>query len=327
MGPGGKQRTDSTHVVAAVRDRHRLELAGESVRACLEALAVAAPWWLAGVIDVPGWSRRYSVRVDSWRLPSSQAKRVELALAYARDGYALVEACYRADTPGWRREVEAVQVLRIVLLQNATRTVTEAGTEVQANRADQDAADWQARYAIRAGVEGTIHQAIAVTGTRNARYKGLPKTHLEHVYAAVALNLIRLHAWWNGHPLDRTRTAISPDQNSRWPRSRELTTRVTVRGKRALSAPGMACTVAAAGAQPYYRAHLVRTQLRATHEFAHPTSTRTGYGSAGIRHARDHATQQTHRRYQRTASTITSGGSRTGEGGPCNGIGGRGEFS
>ena len=161
MGPGGKQRTDSTHVVAAVRDRHRLELAGESVRACLEALAVAAPWWLAGVIDVPGWSRRYSVRVDSWRLPSSQAKRVELALAYARDGYALVEACYRADTPGWRREVEAVQVLRIVLLQNATRTVTEAGTEVQANRADQDAADWQARYAIRAGVEGTIHQAIA----------------------------------------------------------------------------------------------------------------------------------------------------------------------
>src|SRR6266498_1066371 len=35
---GGKKRTDSTHVVAAVRDLNRLELAGESVRACLEAL-------------------------------------------------------------------------------------------------------------------------------------------------------------------------------------------------------------------------------------------------------------------------------------------------
>jgi hypothetical protein len=27
------------------------------------------------------------------------------------------------------------------------------------------------------------------------------------VYSAVALNLIRLDAWWNGHPLDRTRTS------------------------------------------------------------------------------------------------------------------------
>ena len=34
----GKQRTDSTHVVAAVAALNRLELAGESVRAALEAL-------------------------------------------------------------------------------------------------------------------------------------------------------------------------------------------------------------------------------------------------------------------------------------------------
>ena len=43
VAAGGKMRTDSTHVIAAVRDLNRLELAGESVRACLEALAVAAP--------------------------------------------------------------------------------------------------------------------------------------------------------------------------------------------------------------------------------------------------------------------------------------------
>ncbi|WUO17908.1 hypothetical protein OG985_44850 [Streptomyces sp. NBC_00289] len=35
----------------------------------------------------------------------------------------------------------------------------------------------------------------------------MARTHLEHVYSAVALNLIRLHAWWNGHPMDRTRTS------------------------------------------------------------------------------------------------------------------------
>ena len=47
IGPGGKARTDSTHVISAVRDLNRLELAGESVRACAEALAAAAPDWLA----------------------------------------------------------------------------------------------------------------------------------------------------------------------------------------------------------------------------------------------------------------------------------------
>ncbi|MFE7332377.1 transposase [Streptomyces sp. NPDC057565] len=73
-------------------------------------------------------------------------------------------------------------------------------------RTQQSDEHWRAKYATRAGVEGTIHQAVAVTGMRRARYHGLDKTHLEHAFSAVALNLIRLDAWWNGHPLDRTRT-------------------------------------------------------------------------------------------------------------------------
>src|SRR6266508_3947490 len=76
---------------------------------------------------------------------------------------------------------------------------------LDAARAEQHTKPWQATYALRAVVEGTIKQAVAVTGIRRARYRGLPKTHLEHTYAAVALNLLRLDAWWNGHPLDRTR--------------------------------------------------------------------------------------------------------------------------
>lgn len=86
------------------------------------------------MIDVAGWAQRYGARIDSWRLPASEAKREELALAYARDGYALVGACYRADAPAWLCEVEAVGVLRVVLLQNYTRTVTQAGTEVTGGR-------------------------------------------------------------------------------------------------------------------------------------------------------------------------------------------------
>lgn len=72
--------------------------------------------------------------------------------------------------------------------------------------AEQDQ-EWRAKYALRADVEGTIRQAIAVTGSRRACYRVLAKTHLEHVYCAVALNLIRLDAWLNGQPLNHTRTS------------------------------------------------------------------------------------------------------------------------
>jgi transposase len=431
LAPGGKQRTDSTHVIAAVRDLNRLELVGESVRAALEALTAAAPEWVDQVLVVPDWSHRYQQRIDTWRMPSSQTKKAELALNYGKDGFTLLQAVYNPASPAWLRELPAVQILRTVLLQNYTRTVAGNGREVvkrresateggdglppgstrltspydtdarwsakrdtfwngfklhvsetcsapgQADpadttprrrarpqrpnlltnvattdatvpdskaldpihqslqrrgllpaahyldsgypsaelivgslktygialvtpvllnhsrqakdqqgfaahdftidweteqatcpagkssvtwnpvvqagvpktvvsfaaadctpcpfkdqctsaksnrrqislhprelaqaldqaRAEQQTKDWQQDYALRAGVEGTIRQATAVTGIRRARYRGLAKTHLDHVFSAVALNLIRLDAWWNGHPLDRTRTS------------------------------------------------------------------------------------------------------------------------
>jgi transposase len=127
---GGKQRTDSTHVVAAVAALNRLELAGESVRAALEALAAAHPDWLAQRICVADWNRRYGTPMTSWRPPQSEAKREELATAYARDGYTLLEAVYDPPAPPWLREIPAIDVLRRVLLQNYTRTITASGREV-----------------------------------------------------------------------------------------------------------------------------------------------------------------------------------------------------
>lgn len=127
---GGKQRTDSTHVISAVRDLNRLELAGESVRAAVEAIAAVAPDWFAAAFDVPGWSHRYGHRVDSWRLPTSQTKRDQLALDYGTDGYALIEAVYSPIAPRWLRELPAVQVLRTVLLQNYYAHEDQAGKRV-----------------------------------------------------------------------------------------------------------------------------------------------------------------------------------------------------
>ncbi|WP_338714586.1 hypothetical protein QBW32_26655 [Streptomyces acidiscabies] len=78
---------------------NRLELAGESVRAALEALAVAAPAWLAGQVDVVEFAHRYGPRVDGWRMPSSQTKRDRLAQVFGQDALALCRAAWAPDAP------------------------------------------------------------------------------------------------------------------------------------------------------------------------------------------------------------------------------------
>ncbi|GAA3478123.1 hypothetical protein GCM10018966_026530 [Streptomyces yanii] len=130
IGAGGKQRTDSTHVISAVRDLNRLELAGESVRAALEALAVAAPAWLAEHIDVAEFAHRYGPRVNGWTMPESKTRRDRLGLVFAADGYRLCEAAWAADAPVWIRDIEAVAVLRTVLAQTYYRRTDTRGREV-----------------------------------------------------------------------------------------------------------------------------------------------------------------------------------------------------
>ncbi len=415
---GGRQRTDSTHVLGRIRDLNRLELAGESVRAALEALSAAAPDWLAGVID-DSWQQVYGQRIDNLRLPGSETKRTALAVQYGRDGYHLLEALRAPGAPSWLAELPTVGALRRIWVQQYYRVIDEHGEKVVrreasehglppgrlrlvspydtdarysekrgkgwlgykvhfsetcseaadddpttglpeapnlitnvatteasvpdvamtapihdmtlardlapdehivdagytsadlllaarargitllgplladtspqarsggytteaftidwehhqvtcpqgatsiawspcrqrgtettvvkfaaatcqacpakdrctrssrsgrqltlrprevhdavvAARAGQDSQQWKDRYKIRAGVEGTMRQTTHVTGIRRARYLGLAKTQLEHYAAAASVNLIRLDAWWNSRPLDRTRTS------------------------------------------------------------------------------------------------------------------------
>jgi transposase len=135
---GGKQRTDSTHVISAVRDLNRLELAGESVRAALEALAVAAPDWLAGAIDVGEFAHRYGPRVDSWRLPESKTKRDRLAVVYGQDAVTLVRAVHSAAAPAWLAELPAVELLRQMLVQTYYLCTDTRGREVIVRRDTQE---------------------------------------------------------------------------------------------------------------------------------------------------------------------------------------------
>src|SRR5947209_15438908 len=70
----GKQRTDSTHVLAAIRSLNRLECVGETMRHALNTLAVVAPEWLRACSD-PAWVDRYGARVDDARLPQTPQER------------------------------------------------------------------------------------------------------------------------------------------------------------------------------------------------------------------------------------------------------------
>jgi hypothetical protein len=99
------------NVLGRIRGLNRLELAGEAVRAALEALAAAAPGWLAGVIDA-SWQQVYGQRIDNLRLPESETRRTALAVQYGRDGYHLLEAVYAPSAPGWLAGLPAVQALR-----------------------------------------------------------------------------------------------------------------------------------------------------------------------------------------------------------------------
>lgn len=78
---------------------------------------------------------------------------------------------------------------------------------LQAARARQTTPDFQKIYATRAGIEGTLSQAVRVAGLRRARYLGLAKTKLQHLITATAINLLRVAAWLMGRPLARTRTS------------------------------------------------------------------------------------------------------------------------
>jgi len=153
---GGRQRTDATCVVAAVRELNRLELVTETLRAALEALTAAAPEWLTAMVP-EDWYQRYGQRASDYRLPQAEAARAALAVTVGADGFALLEAVHAADAPSWLRQVPAVQILRAVWIQQYYRDGQGLrwrgkGELPPAALAIDSPYDTDARYGIKRGV-------------------------------------------------------------------------------------------------------------------------------------------------------------------------------
>jgi transposase len=113
----GRQRSDSTHVLAKIRSLNRVEVVGETFRATLNVLAVAAPEWLGEQMQ-EGWVERYEHRVEDYRLPDGKQAREAYALVIGQDGSTLLTAIYASLTPAWLRDLPAVQTLRRVWVQH-----------------------------------------------------------------------------------------------------------------------------------------------------------------------------------------------------------------
>jgi transposase len=75
-----------------------------------------------------------------------------------------------------------------------TLTVSEQAAHVALveRREEQSTPAFFKRYHRRAGIEGTISQALRTTTLRRSPYVGVSKTHLHHLVVATALNFVRL---------------------------------------------------------------------------------------------------------------------------------------
>jgi transposase len=113
---GGKQRTDSTHVLARARSLSNLECVAETLRAVLNDLASIDADWLAARIS-HDWLQRYGHRAENYRLPKAESQRKELAEQIGEDGLFLLQQLEHDETPKALRELESVGVLRQVWQQ------------------------------------------------------------------------------------------------------------------------------------------------------------------------------------------------------------------
>jgi transposase len=112
----GRQRTDATHVLAAIRTLGRLECVGECLRQALNAVAQVAPLWLRRWVPST-WFAHYADRFDDYRLPEAKDERTALAEQIGHDGRWLLQHVAAPLAPADLGDLPAIQVLRRVWLQ------------------------------------------------------------------------------------------------------------------------------------------------------------------------------------------------------------------
>jgi transposase len=112
----GKQRTDSTHILAAIKTLNRLELVAETIIHTLNVLATVAPEWLKGWVPAE-WYNQYEKRIDEYRLPQDEKERQVFAETIGTDGHLLLKMINSSSAPDWLLSVPAVETMRQIWVQ------------------------------------------------------------------------------------------------------------------------------------------------------------------------------------------------------------------
>ena len=133
----GQQRTDSTHILGAVRQLNRIEIVGETMRRALNELSELAPEWVQEIAK-PEWFARYGRRFEQMRLPKEQAEREALLETIGADGLFLLEAVRTVPEAEGLRESGGVEFLRRMWIQQYWMEVKEDGSSHVHLRADDN---------------------------------------------------------------------------------------------------------------------------------------------------------------------------------------------
>ncbi len=112
----GQQRTDSTAVLANIRQLNRISCVGETMRRVLNELSGIAPEWVLAQVN-QDWFDRYGPRFDGYRMPKKKGEQKELRNKIGADGWYLLQKIYENEAASYLAEVPAVKVLRLVWLQ------------------------------------------------------------------------------------------------------------------------------------------------------------------------------------------------------------------
>ncbi len=128
----GRQRTDSTHILAKVRALNRAECVVETLRHALNVLAVVAPEWLCSLVQ-PEWLERYGSRASDYRFPSGEEKRQQFLHQVGQDGWHVLTTIQTDPSYQWMLSIPAVDTLLRVWKQDYLPP-SEGGTWI----ADED---------------------------------------------------------------------------------------------------------------------------------------------------------------------------------------------
>lgn len=121
----GRQRTDSTHVLARIRALNRMLCVAQTMVYVLNVLAEVAPEWLR-LHTLPEWDERYGRRMENYRFPKAETERSALGATIGRDGVLLLQALENTPEMPWLRDVPALQTLRRIWREQYTEFSAEA---------------------------------------------------------------------------------------------------------------------------------------------------------------------------------------------------------